>query len=115
MKKISPGRAIAAAMTISLIVILFITPPLGFLKVTSGSMEPALRVGSICLVERICDFKDLRVGDIAVYSLWDKTLVAHRVVRKSGGLVITKGDSNPAEDILAVSRENYFGRVIFSF
>lgn len=92
-----------------------ITRPVSLLKVRSASMEPSLVNGSLCLVNRISGMDNVDVGDIVVFSLWDETLVAHRVQRINEHGFVTKGDANDTEDIFMVTKENYYGKVMFSF
>ena len=80
-------------------------------NVTSGSMEPALPVGSVIYVEAVEPDK-VQVGDIIAYYV-DSTVVTHRVVenRIIGGEYITKGDANEMEDFSSVQYRDLVGRV----
>lgn len=67
------------------------------------SMEPTLYATDIALIEKVA-FEDLKVGDIVVFKRryrgpnpYGSNLVAHRIVRKEKGFVVTKGD-NPELD-----------------
>ena len=94
-----------------------------FLVVRSGSMEPAMKTGSLAVARRISqdDVAALAVGDVVVYrSLVDpEMLIMHRIVARtsnSGGEVqfITKGDANVAEDSLLLDASRIVGTVSFS-
>ena len=94
-----------------------------FLVVRSGSMEPAMKTGSLAIARRISqdDVASLAVGDVVVYrSLVDpEMLIMHRIVARtsnSGGEVqfITKGDANVAEDSLLLDASRIVGTVSFS-
>lgn len=63
--------------------------------VISGSMEPALGVGDLVLIQ---NHTDPAVGDVAVFWAGD-TLIIHRVIDvDSDGCVQTKGDANAVDD-----------------
>ncbi|MCR5653071.1 MAG: signal peptidase I [Ruminococcus sp.] len=75
-------------------------------RVTSGSMEPSLKVGDVIL-SKSCGASELKVGDVVTYmgrsEEFKGKLVTHRIVKApffdSGGqYIITKGDSNPSND-----------------
>ena len=90
-----------------LIVILDINPYV----IISGSMEPELPVGSVCLVD--CQQKEPETGDIISYKAQD-TIITHRVIEKTDGGYITKGDSNSVADPGIVKSKQIFGTVICS-
>ena len=68
-------------------------------NVTSGSMEPALPVGSVIYVQRVAP-ETVKEGEIIAYYV-DGTVITHRVVenRFVEGEFVTKGDANDMEDI----------------
>jgi signal peptidase I len=88
------------------------------LTVISGSMVPALEVGSLVLDERIAPL-DARPGDIVSFP--DPTrggmLVTHRVrrVRAEGptAFFVTKGDANNATERWSVPTRGEIGRVVY--
>lgn len=91
----------------------FLSPACGIRAdiVFSGSMEPALRTGSIA-------FTNIRKtepepGDIITYCLED-ACITHRVVEKGRGFYITKGDANDAADAVPVVSSQIIGTVVFS-
>ena len=107
-------QAMLLVMTVSLImglgfliVILDINPYV----IISGSMEPELPVGSVCLVD--CQQKEPEVGDIISYKAQD-TIITHRVIEKTDGGYITKGDSNSVADPGIVKPKQIFGTCIYS-
>src|SRR5579862_7699778 len=88
--------------------------------VYSGSMEPALGVGDLAVVQ-IMKSTDFKEGDIITYRPAEQPelLITHRVTRialdDSGRLLFTtKGDANNAEDQVAVRPEAVLGRVAYS-
>jgi len=66
------------------------------LKVTGGSMLPAIWPGDVIAVER-CSFAELEPGQIVLYR-HEGRLTAHRIQRISPSHVITRGDSVPSCD-----------------
>ena len=73
--------------------LLLILPRIGISvdMVLSGSMEPKIRTGGLVFTDT--NRKDPKIGDIITYSLND-SFVTHRVVRKEGSTLITKGARN---------------------
>ena len=67
--------------------------------VKSGSMEPAVKTGSICWVNFKADKSKLGTGDIVAFERGDGQLVLHRIVRCTKKGFITKGDANETQDI----------------
>lgn len=84
-------------------VIVFDTNPY---VVVSGSMEPNVPVGSICLVN--CQDREPDVGDIIAYRAGD-TIITHRVVEETDQGYVTKGDANNAADPGVVKQKQIFG------
>ncbi len=76
--------------------------------VTSASMEPAISVGDVLLV-------DTSPGDtisqrsIVVFERADGTVVAHRVFSVEGDELVTKGDANPNPDTERVATSEVDG------
>ncbi|MCU0631269.1 MAG: signal peptidase I [Methanoregulaceae archaeon] len=85
--------------------------------VISGSMEPALKTGSVVIVRPV-DLLTIQQGDIVMFSSLDKkSLTTHRVVKieqETGLAFITKGDANNNPDITAVSPDQVVGIVAFT-
>jgi signal peptidase len=85
--------------------------------VISGSMEPALKTGSVVIVRPV-DLLTIRQGDIVMFSSLDtKSLTTHRVVKiehepRLG--FITKGDANNNPDITPVLPDQIVGIVAFN-
>ncbi len=82
--------------------------------VISGSMEPALKVGSLIYIQE-GDPKEAEEDDIIVFysSLEDRGIITHRVVKNNvvSGTFRTKGDANDSEDPTPVPYDNYIGKV----
>ena len=82
--------------------------------VTSGSMEPAIPVGSGVFVRK-CAFGNICAGDVITYKIRNSaTVVTHRVVMvdHESGWVRTRGDANRLEDFQPVFREQILGKVV---
>lgn len=62
--------------------------------VLSGSMEPALSVDDMIIVQ---SQEDYQTGDVVVYQS-GSTLVVHRIMAIEDGMVTTQGDANNAPD-----------------
>lgn len=78
-------------------------------------MEPKLRVGSLCIIERKYPIEKIKVGDIIAFSLDENTWVTHRVVQISTeGDFLTKGDANETVDLGWVSKNQYKGKTVGS-
>ncbi len=81
--------------------------------VRSGSMEPAVLTGSLCLINTNCEFDHISVDDIIAYKVGN-TLVTHRVIDVTEKGLITKGDNNTFHDGLSTTKDNFVGKNIGS-
>lgn len=89
------------------------------LAVTSGSMEPAIGVGSLAIIKPASDYK---VDDIITYkkpnASSDKETTTHRIVEvsESAGSTFykTKGDANENADAALVNADQVVGKYYFS-
>lgn len=79
--------------------------------VTSGSMEPVIRTGSIILTDT--RQRTLSVGDIAEFRLGENK-VSHRIVEKIQQSYRTKGDANDTADAALIEQSQVIGKVILS-
>lgn len=66
----------------------------GAAVVLSGSMEPALSVGDLIVVQKAESYSP---GDVVVFAQ-QGSLVVHRIVDITDGMVTTRGDANNAND-----------------
>lgn len=80
-------------------------------NVVSGSMEPAIPVGSAVYVA-LTEPQDVREGEVIAFRSGE-SVVIHRVSvnRIVEGEFVTKGDANAAEDMNTVPYGNLIGRV----
>lgn len=106
--------SIAGLMGICLI---FLPQMLGYVPriVISGSMEPAVPVGSIAYINRRIAQEEIKKDDVIAYELSGEMSVLHRVVctDTKKRTWTTKGDANTSCDIGEVSYEQYLGKMIF--
>lgn len=85
--------------------------------VISGSMEPAIPVGSLVYVKYQEPESIQKKDVIAFYGAKDSSsIVTHRVVtnKKLSGEFITKGDANQTNDMNPVNYTNYMGKVVLT-
>lgn len=112
---------LVAAAIVALAVALTAVPAIAgghTLTVLSGSMTPALPVGSV-VVDRPEPVGSLRVGDIVTYTTTggsgDPVLITHRIVAVQHGsgspVFTTKGDANDVADRQPVRAEQIRGEV----
>lgn len=82
--------------------------------VISGSMEPAVPVGSIVYTSRWIRQENIKEDDIIAYGLSGGVSVLHRVIEhdKNNRTWITKGDANDTSDPGVVSYEQYLGKMV---
>ena len=85
--------------------------------VTSGSMEPKYKVGSVVYVKHI-DPEKLKIGDVITFRIIKDELATHRIIRverAADGLQFwTKGDANSISDGNPVAAGNVVGKVYFT-
>lgn len=89
------------------------------LTVMSGSMEPAVRVGSLIIIRPT---NDLKKGDIITFrpknTQNEKETVTHRIydvrLTEGGTEIITKGDANKTPDKDIVLPNQVVGKAIFT-
>lgn len=85
--------------------------------IVSGSMEPAIPVGSVVYVKEISP-EEIAAGDVIVfYGGHDSaTVITHRTVenRLEEQELLTKGDANEGNDMLPIAYHNVIGKVALS-
>lgn len=79
--------------------------------IVSGSMEPELPVGSLCMID--CQQKVPDKGDIISYKAGD-SVITHRVIEVTDEGYVTKGDANDSKDPGVVKQKQVFGTCVFS-
>lgn len=63
-------------------------------RVVTGSMEDTIKVNDYIIVKKT---KNVKVNDIVTFEK-DGSFITHRIIKKDGNEIITKGDANNAED-----------------
>ena len=84
-----------------------------YLVVQSGSMEPALPVGSVVVVKPV-DPNKLQKDEIICFKLSDPKSITHRIFDVTDEGFITKGDANEDQDNFIVERKDIIGRAVFT-
>lgn len=82
------------------------------LIVRGGSMEPAVGVGSVIIVDR--EARDPDVGDIVSFREANGSIITHRIVAADAGIYTTKGDANETADLEPRIGPNIVGTSIAS-
>jgi signal peptidase len=83
--------------------------------VYTGSMEPAIPVGSVVVIKPV-DPETLKIRDIICFKLESEstTTVTHRIFNITDQGFITKGDANEDPDQWIVKKENVIGKAILT-
>ena len=87
------------------------------MTVLSGSMEPAIKTGSIVVSK---SFNNYKIGEVITFQLSsaNKTPTTHRIaemeVIEGNPLYTTKGDANNAVDREEVRKEQIIGKVVLN-
>lgn len=99
---------------------IFVAPKLGAQLdiVYGGSMEPAIKLGSVAVIQEV-NPQHISVGDVITYrsSTGSNMVTTHRVLEVINGESLsfhTKGDANENADVYTVPAENVVGRVWMS-
>ena len=80
--------------------------------VRSGSMEPAIKTGSVVFVNERADYNELEPGDIIVFENGG-TKVTHRILSIQADGIETKGDNNNTTDGITTTKNNFTGKVFY--
>jgi signal peptidase I len=107
-----PQVAFAAAAILAFSASALGAPRAGLVRIlATGSMRPLVEHTLILPLDPI-PYRDLRIGEVAVYR-HDRTglVVAHRIVARQFDWFVMKGDSNRADDTGFMTRANYLGVV----
>jgi signal peptidase len=120
-----PNPKKLAKITIIALIAIFLIIFLGFYRpvslwgdtryepVYTGSMEPAIPVGSIVVIKP-ANPDTLKIGDIICFKIEAEqpTTVTHRIIGITNEGFKTKGDANEDPDQWIVKKENVIGKVI---
>ena len=94
-----------------------LTGPYQFKVIKSGSMEPAIRTGSLVVIKTAPTYRE---GEVVTYGRDSKTEIptTHRIVaaRVEGGqlLYTVKGDANDTSDPREIHQTEIIGRVLLA-
>jgi signal peptidase I len=106
---------VAAVLVVGLVA--FLAPAVGgrALAIRSGSMTPAIGVGSLVLVVPQ-DPATLEVGDVVAITLPSGTVLTHRVEaivqQDDRRMFRLRGDANPAPDATLTTQDQLLGKVV---
>lgn len=110
---------LAFIVIVAVLLIVSVFPITGNYKlmiVQSGSMTPAIKMGSIVMVKPADDYK---IGDVITFGPMTKTKAptSHRIydikVVDGNPVYITKGDANNAPDQREITKREIIGKVLF--
>jgi len=110
---------LAFIVIVAVLLIVSVFPITGNYKlmiVQSGSMTPAIKMGSIVMVKPADDYK---IGDVITFGPMTKTKAptSHRIydikVVDGQPVYITKGDANNAPDQREITKREIIGKVLF--
>ena len=94
-----------------LFVALYFLLPFRLVAVVSGSMEPTIPTGSLCIVNIRIPYEKIEEGDVIVYvRKSDGLRIIHRVIAVTDDGLVTKGDHNQIDDGLSTTQENFYGK-----
>ncbi len=80
--------------------------------VLSGSMEPTIKTGSLCFINKHAKYETIKEKDIIAFKASGGTLVTHRVVSIDENGFVTKGDNNKNQDGVS-NRSQFVGKNVF--
>lgn len=117
-------QALATVLLVMAIMVsvgVFVGPKVGWHvdAVYGGSMEPAIKLGSLAVIRPV-EPETVSEGDIITFAAptENSVIVTHRVTQvidgESGLMFRTKGDANEEPDTYTVPAENVVGRVWIS-
>jgi len=112
--------AIVVVITIAVTTFMLLYRPVSlggdtqFFFVSSGSMEPAVPVGSTVVVKPV-DYTTLREGDIICFKhSKERPTVTHRIIEITYNGFVTKGDANEEPDPFVLERKDIIGKVVLT-
>ena len=95
-------------ITLALYFVLRIDNRIRIYSVMTGSMEDKIYAGDYILILKQDDYK---IGDIVTFTQ-KGYYVTHRIIKKDGNAITTKGDANNAAD-KTIDKSQIIGKVIF--
>ena len=102
---------------VAFVVILKVSQRYKIVMVLTDSMDPALKVNSLSILDK-CRIEDVKIGDIIMYQSHVGFKVTHRVIdiqiNNNEIQLITKGDRNPYRDFFPITKQNFLGKIIYT-
>ena len=89
--------------------VLRVTDKIEIYNVKTGSMEEKIHAGDYILIFRKNNYN---VGDVVTYTSSDG-FITHRIIKKEGSKIVTKGDANNTEDN-EIIESSIVGKVVIS-
>jgi signal peptidase len=101
------------ALVLFLLTSLLPSAPHKILMVTSGSMAPAIKQGSVVVISRMAEYK---INDVVTFFEKEnrQRKITHRIYSKAGNLYTTRGDANPSSDLKKISQDQILGKVVLA-
>ena len=112
--KIIINGILSVIIAITLVIVLLLLIGIHSYVVLSGSMEPKIETGSLCFINKLIKFENIKEQDVIAYEIDNGTIVTHRVVEVNDDEIVTKGDANDFVDGTIVTKDNYVGKSIFT-
>jgi signal peptidase len=116
-KTIKFALLIAAAVIVAVFLLFYRPVALAgdtlYEPVYTGSMEPAIPVGSVVVIKPV-DPNTLQINDIICFRLSEPPSITHRIANITSEGFLTKGDANEDPDQWTVKKESVIGKVIFT-
>ena len=109
--KITENTLFSAAILIMVCSLICQIAGLKPVVVMSGSMEPAIRTGSLAFIDT--SDREVFKGDVISFHAGNM-MVTHRVIEVTENGYRTKGDNNEAADVGTVKDSSIEGKILFS-
>ena len=108
-KKIIDILFIAIIVVLGIYFVLRVTNKVVIYEVKTGSMEDGIHVGDYILTYTTQNYK---IGDVVTFKN-EGYFVTHRIIKKNGNKIVTKGDANNTEDE-EIDIKDIKGKVIYN-
>jgi len=82
--------------------------------VETGSMEPAIKRGSLSFINKHVSYESIKENDVIAYTAPTGSKVTHRAIKITDDGIETQGDKNNNSDGISTTKGNYIGKNIFS-
>jgi signal peptidase I len=95
-KVVQASYAVIGSYMIWKLIGVFLNNDFPIVCVLSESMEPGFKRGDILFIKP----QDYKVGDVSVFQIYEGSIpIVHRVIKKIGDRLLTKGDNNHLDDV----------------